>query len=168
MTTVVIVPGSFSIPSLYDSFVQDLEKNGVRAVVVKLASVGRKETPGTLSDDVDSISEVVTPLLDAGQEVVLLTHSYGGVPGSQSLEKLSDKARQANGGKGIKKIIYMASVILPVGTSNMDATRASIPDWMTFEVGILSIALIYEVSNLFIAGALHGIGYRRSRQNHVF
>ncbi|CAI6081693.1 unnamed protein product [Clonostachys chloroleuca] len=133
MTTVVIVPGSFSIPSLYDSFVEDLEKNGVRAVVVKLASVGRKETPGTLSDDVDAISEVVTPLLDAGQEVVLLTHSYGGVPGSQSLEKLSDKARRANGGKGIKKIIYMASVILPVGTSNMDATRASIPDWMTFE-----------------------------------
>lgn len=142
MTTVVIVPGSFSGPGLYDSFVQDLEKNGVRAVVVKLASVGRKETPGTLSDDVDAISEVVTGLLDAGQEVILLTHSYGGVPGTQSLEKLSDKARRANGGRGVKKIIYMASVILPVGTSNMDATRASIPEWMTFEVGTLSIVPI--------------------------
>ncbi|VUC35581.1 unnamed protein product [Clonostachys rosea] len=133
MTTIVIVPGSFSGPHLYDSFVQDLDKNGVRAVVVKLASVGRKETPGTMSDDVDAISEVVTGLLDAGQEVVLLTHSYGGIPGTQSLEKLSDKARQANGKSGIKKVIYMTSVILPVGTSNMDASGAAIPEWMTFE-----------------------------------
>jgi pimeloyl-ACP methyl ester carboxylesterase len=61
-----------------------------------------------------------------------LTHSYGGVPATQSLKTLSLKARQAEGKEGgVSKIIYMAAVALPVGGSVLSLLEA--PDFLKIE-----------------------------------
>lgn len=135
MTVLVIVPGSFAPTVLYDDWIADLAKNDVRAVIVDLPSVGPREGPArTMTDDTNEITRVVEGLLDQGDEVVLLTHSYGGIPASQSLETLSHKARQKQGKKGVEKIIYMTSVILPVGTSNFEAFGPSLKAVVTIDV----------------------------------
>ncbi|CAF3501262.1 unnamed protein product [Fusarium graminearum] len=120
MATVVIIPGSFAKPTLYERLVQSLARDGIQSEIVDLPSVGRKEgkAPATLSDDVDEIASVVEKILDEDKEVILLAHSYGGVPATQSLETLSQKARQSQGKKsGVTKIVYLAAVALPVGGS---------------------------------------------------
>lgn len=137
----VIVPGSFAPASLYNDWVANLKDHGVRTIVISLPSVGRQaDRPAqTMTDDVNEIIQIVGGLLDDGEDVVLLTHSYGGVPGTQSLEILSNKARQAGGKKGVSKIIYMTSVILPVGTSNLEAFGGSLPDFVSVDGDFMSM-----------------------------
>lgn len=137
MATIVFVPGSFAPVDLYTDFVGVLEKNGLEIVLVDTPSVGRREgkPPATMTDDVNEISEVVLRLMDQGKEVILVTHSYGGIPGTQSLEKLSRKARGAEGKKGgIRKVVYLTSVVLQVGVSNFDLFGSNFPDFVTVSV----------------------------------
>ncbi|QPC59561.1 hypothetical protein HYE67_001792 [Fusarium culmorum] len=134
MATVVIIPGSFAKPTLYERLVQSLARDGIQSEIVDLPSVGRKEgkAPATLSDDVDEIASVVEKILDEDKEVILLAHSYGGVPATQSLETLSQKARQSQGKKsGVTKIVYLAAVALPVGGSVLALLTAQ--DYLVIE-----------------------------------
>lgn len=136
MAVLVIVPASFAPVAMYDEWVAHLAEHGVRAVVVDLPSVGPREglPPQTMTDDANEISKVAGELLDSGEDVVLLTHSYGGIPGTQSLEKVSHKARQAVGKSGVKTIVYMTSVVVPVGVSTFEAFQSNLPDGVTLEV----------------------------------
>ncbi|KAG8359409.1 hypothetical protein FVEN_g3088 [Fusarium venenatum] len=134
MATVVIIPGSFASPSLYEPLAQSFARHGIQSEIVDLPSVGRKEgrNPATMSDDVDEIVSVVEKLLDEDREVILLAHSYGGVPATQCLEALSQKARQSQGKKGgVSNIIYLAGVALPVGGSVISLLTA--PDYLIIE-----------------------------------
>jgi pimeloyl-ACP methyl ester carboxylesterase len=134
----VIVPGSFGPAKLYDDFLENLKRHDIKSVVViSTPSVGRKEgrPPATMSDDAEEISNVVSKLLDEGKDVVLMTHSYGGIPGTQSLKTISRKAREAEGKQGgVDKIIYLTSMVLQPGTSNLEAFGGALPDFLTMEV----------------------------------
>ncbi|UZP38422.1 hypothetical protein NXS19_006238 [Fusarium pseudograminearum] len=107
--TLVIVPGSFAPAKI-------------------TPSVGRKEgrPPATMSDDAQEISNVVSKLLDEGQDVVLMTHSYGG---------------SRSGGKkgGIEKLVYLTSMVLQPGTSNLEAFGGALPDFLTMEDDYMSL-----------------------------
>ena len=136
MATVVIVPGSFMPADVYQIQIDSLERHGMPALTVPLASVGRRpQGAASMTDDANGVIAAVEPLLDEGKEVVLLTHSYGAIPGTQSLAQLSKKAREAAGKKGgIRTVVYLASVILAVGTSNYDLFGEALASFMTVEV----------------------------------
>lgn len=134
MVTVVIIPGSFAPPSLYKPLAQSLARDGIQSNIVDLPSVGRREgkEPATMTEDAEEIVSVVERLLDEDKEVILLAHSYGGVPATQSLDKLSRKNRQARGKEGgVLKIIYLAGVALPVGGSLM--SLLTVPEFLIIE-----------------------------------
>ncbi|KAF5670026.1 hypothetical protein FHETE_4709 [Fusarium heterosporum] len=140
--TVVIVPGSFAPPKHYRLFTESLERHDIDSRVIETPSVGRRDPlpPQTMSDDAAAVEKVVTELLDEGKEVVLMTHSYGGIPGTQSLGKLSRKARKAQEKEGgIDIIIYLASVVLQPGVCNMDAFGAAMPDFVTIDDDYMSL-----------------------------
>lgn len=137
MATIVIVPGSFAPADLYTEFVGVLSKHGLETLVVDTPSVGRREgkDPATMTDDADEITRVVLPLVDQGKEVILVAHSYGGIPTTQSLEKLSQKARSAQGKSGgVKKVVYLTAVILQAGSSNFELFGGNMPEWVTVNV----------------------------------
>lgn len=141
MTTVVLVPGSFAPADIYTEFVEVLGRNGLETVVIDTPSVGRREGkgPATMTDDVNEISKVVSPLLDQGKEVILVAHSYGGIPTTQSLEKLSQKARSAEGKPGgVKKVVYLTAVILQAGSSNFELFGGKLPDFVSVNVSTFS------------------------------
>ncbi|KAJ4244205.1 hypothetical protein NW762_014587 [Fusarium torreyae] len=134
--TLVIVPGSFAPAKLYRGFTESLARHGIDSRVVDTPSVGRQGVlpPQTMSDDADEIIRVVSRLIGQGKEVVLMAHSYGGIPATQSLGKLSQKVREAQGKEGgIRKIIYVASILLQAGTANLDAFGSNLPDYLTVE-----------------------------------
>ena len=142
MATLVWVPGSFAPPALYTPFLSTLRSAGIDVHIVTTPSVGpfsATRKPGTMSDDARAIEAVVLPLLDAGKDVVILCHSYGGIPTSQALEKLSGKQRRKEGGegkKGVEKVIFLASVLLPVGLSNIKLFGGELPPFVTRHVRI--------------------------------
>lgn len=133
----VIVPGSFAPATLYDDFAKLLTQNGLDVRVVSTPSVGRRDPKpaGTMSDDAAEIERVVTGIFDEGKDAVIMAHSYGGVPTTQSMQTLSRKNRQ---GRAIEKVIYLTAVVLPVGTDNMTLSGGKLPDWVQFDVSIAS------------------------------
>ncbi|RGP77253.1 hypothetical protein FLONG3_4768 [Fusarium longipes] len=140
--TLVIVPGSFGPAKMYDVFVETLNRHDIKSVVISTPSVGRKQNrpPATMSDDAEEISNVVSKLLDQGDQVVMMTHSYGGIPGTQSLKTISRKAREAEGKQGgVDKIIYLTSMVLQPGMSNFEAFGGAMPDFLTVEDDYMSL-----------------------------
>lgn len=139
MTTIVIVPGSFVKADAYDIQAKSLQAAGFEVAVISTPSVGfRAQGAATMTDDVNEIIRVVEPLLEQNKRVILLTHSYGGVPGTQSMKTLSKKARSAaNKTGGIETVVYLTSLILPVDTSNFSLFRERL-ETMKVEVRLLT------------------------------
>ena len=133
MVTFVIVPGGCTPAALFDNFCKIGKSQGINAIAVQLPSVG--QTKGQLGptndDDVRAICDIAEPLLDNGEDVVLVTSSLGGVIGTQSLEFLSAPARSTRGKTGsVAKIIYVTSMVLEVNTSPMDFFGERPPRYM--------------------------------------
>ncbi|KAL2849325.1 hypothetical protein BJX68DRAFT_267177 [Aspergillus pseudodeflectus] len=73
-----------------------------------------------MNDDATAIRAVTTKLADEGHQVVLVMHSYGGIPGTESAEELGCEFRQ-NAGKpgGSIALVYLAAYFLTKGMGHM-------------------------------------------------
>lgn len=145
--TVVIVPGSFSPPEFYDKFVGQLSKHGYDGVAISLPSVGGKK-PATMEDDAAAIAKVTSKLADEGKDVILVSHSYGGIPASESAKGLSRKERQESGKKGgISALLYVTALVVAEGASLGTTMGDAVPDHVKVDVSLklpnLSLKLSY-------------------------
>jgi hypothetical protein len=69
-------------------------------------------------DDAAFIAKEAERLADEGKDVILVGHSYGGVPVTQSAKGLGTKERQKQGKTGgIVNLAYITSLVPAVGTS---------------------------------------------------
>ena len=78
--SIVIVPGSFTLPSFYDELVQPLAAKGYDVHVVPLVSAIGKgfDSPAhlpTMYEDAAAVAKVVEGLADQGKEVVIFPTS---------------------------------------------------------------------------------------------
>ncbi len=66
-------------------------------------------------------ANILTPRIAAGEEIVLVMHSYGGAPGSCAAVGASKEDLQASGKiGGIIGLIYLAGFLLREGDSLID------------------------------------------------
>lgn len=66
----------------------------------------------TMQDDASFIAAFVSQLADAGEHIVLVSHSYGGTPSSESVAGLSASERAKNGKPGgIVRLAYITAVV---------------------------------------------------------
>lgn len=128
----VIVPGSFSEPHFYYDVKDALQKQGIEVTIVKTPSVGRRDPqpPATLSDDAAAIQDVTKKLADQGKNVVLIAHSYGGMPATQSLQ---DTAKLDGMNGGVIKIVYLSALVVDIGVSCI-GFMGQLPDFLTVNV----------------------------------
>jgi len=86
--SIVIVPGSFSPPSFYAAVAENLRRNGYEAIVGALVSASRvpPAPAATMDEDAVYFRGIVSGLADEGKDVVILTHSYGGVVGTEAAQ----------------------------------------------------------------------------------
>lgn len=120
-TTFILVPGSFVTPSEYDKVIGLLEQKGRKYQTVGLATVndGSKMPPATYEDDVSLIRSAVLNVLDnEKRNVVLVMHSYGGIPGSSAIQGLSPQDRSTAGQTtAVTGLVYIASFLPILGES---------------------------------------------------
>ena len=111
--TILIIPGAFATPDLYDEVVNPLAAQGYSIRALHLPSVGyAQERPGTMMDDAAFIASEVSKLADEGKDVVLIAHSYGGVPATQSTKGVGKVERQSQEKKGgIVRLAYMTAMV---------------------------------------------------------
>jgi pimeloyl-ACP methyl ester carboxylesterase len=121
--TIILVPGSFSPSSFYVPLADPLRAAGLTVHLLDPPSYYTKKpgAPPTVYDDAAFVASFVRGLVDAGEEVILLAHSYGGMPTSQALEGLTVRERRAKGEKGgVARVGFITAVVPPVGKSVME------------------------------------------------
>lgn len=113
LPTIVIFPGACQTPAHYQPLASALQTANFTVSVVPLPSLGASLGWKDFSEDVTAIRKVVSDLVDEGTEVIVLMHSYGGMPGSAALRGLGVKDRAKAGMKGgVKRLVYVASYAL--------------------------------------------------------
>lgn len=129
--TVVIVPGAFHTDWHFKPLCTELHALGFETQALHLPTVATSPSPSSYDQDVATIKSAITNLVDQGQDVVLLMHSYGGIPGTEAAcgfgasSSSSSSSQQSGGGKPrgrVLKLVYIASFMLP---ENM--TIAAVP-----------------------------------------
>ena len=123
---IILVTGSFALPEFYDNVVKPVVARGyeIRALhspTVSLETSPRKGDPPTMYDDAAFISREVEKLADEGKEVLLMAHSYGGIPTTQGTKGLGKQERQKAGKEGgIVRLAYMTALVPELGKSAQD------------------------------------------------
>ncbi|KXT11246.1 hypothetical protein AC579_6992 [Pseudocercospora musae] len=131
--SLLFIPGSFALPEHYNNIFESIRSQGYEIEGLHLPSVGlktgpRQGPPPTMYDDAAYIASKTRPLVEAGKDVILFAHSYGGVPTSQSTLGLTKVEREKEGKQGgIIRIAYMTSVVPPLGGS-AGTTMADVPE----------------------------------------
>ncbi|KAF2094400.1 alpha/beta-hydrolase [Rhizodiscina lignyota] len=133
--TIVIVPGSFSPALFYELFITQLNDAGYPDVhFVEYPSIGRKDPApaATMLDDAAAIHKAVESLADEGRDILLIAHSYGGIPASESIRGLAKSQREADGKNGgIIRVLYATAIVPAVGESSSDIMSGdSVPPYL--------------------------------------
>ncbi|OTB00613.1 hypothetical protein M426DRAFT_65562 [Hypoxylon sp. CI-4A] len=119
--SLVIIPAASALPLFYDIVVEGVSRHGYDIKALHIPSVGlvtgaRPGEPPDMYEDAAFISAHVTDLADAGHDVLLITHSYGGTPATESVQGLSKNERLKQGKDGgIVGIAYMTSLVPELG-----------------------------------------------------
>lgn len=130
----IFIPGAWHTPEYFSDVVEKLESYGYECHALRLPSVGGDDTT-TVADDAAFIRKTTLPIIEAGKKVVLVMHSYGGVPGTESVKGgLAQKDREAIGRNGgVVGLVYLASFLIPEQCS-INTFLGSMPDWITRQV----------------------------------
>lgn len=117
---VVLVPGAWNPPGCYSKLVKELEQAGFSATAIQLSSFDAPN-PSLVSctSDTNTVRDALLPLIEEqGKEVVVVSHSYGGIPAGGAARGLSKTARARAGREGgVVAMYYITAFIVPEGTT---------------------------------------------------
>jgi len=116
--TLVLISGAWHTSTCYDLIIPPLESSGYTTIALTLPSVGAEPALPDFSADVALIHKTVTKLVNDGKEVVVIMHSYGGMPGTEAMKGLGREDRKKNGKVGgVVKLVYLTSWMVSEGQS---------------------------------------------------
>ncbi len=125
--TVLFVHGAWHTPLYFRPIIQELQFKGYSALAPHLPTcdaVALSEDPDMdMTADVKTVeNEIRRRVLDEGRKVLLVTHSYGGVVGTEAVaEELGRNLRLAEGKPGgVIGILYVSAFLIAPGTSLED------------------------------------------------
>lgn len=112
--TLVLVPGAWHLPSTYDLLRGELDALGHPSLAVKLPTTG-PDARGGVRDDADVIRAACEAV---GGPVVVLAHSYGGIPATEALAGLPQA----------RHLVYLAAFVPDVDESMYTLLGAPEPE----------------------------------------
>ena len=90
-----------------------------------------------MDEDAELFHNIVGKLADQEKDVVIVTHSYGGIPGTECSKGLSKEERhEAGKSAGISRFVYVTSMVPTPGKSLMDLIGGMVPPFMNIEVSL--------------------------------
>ena len=117
--TIVLVTGAWQPSSAYKALTSDLEEAGYPVLITNLPSLNPKDPSGCdCSSDAASVRKQIFPTIEEGKDIIILCHSYGGIPAGGAARGLSKSARMKQGDKGgVVGLIYISAFVVPEGMS---------------------------------------------------
>ncbi|KAI8630708.1 alpha/beta-hydrolase [Xylariaceae sp. FL1651] len=143
---VVLVHGAWHTPPAYQTYINALRRAGFTVHCPLLPSCSGTLTslptpPASLREDAAAVRTLVSSLVERGERVLMVMHSYGGAVGTDAVGSsepeapLHFAARQAAGLKGgVIHLLYLCAYILDVGRSVWDVVEEAgfAPLWDQF------------------------------------
>lgn len=144
--TILIIHGAWCRPApAYEPLQRQLQGLGYECQLVGGATSGGDEVRGvTWEADVERILGAAEPLFDQGKEVVLIAHSYGGVPAGVATrgQGVEERARAGKKG-GFRQIIYVAAFAVPQkGIDLLAVFGGQWPPWADFTTPYAKVGVI--------------------------
>ncbi|KAK8043262.1 hypothetical protein PG994_013745 [Apiospora phragmitis] len=135
-----MVPGAWHTPAAFDLIRAQLTQRGFESTAIDLLTVGPTDPKHQgVPEDAAAIRAELEKLVDAGKEVIVLSHSYGGVPAAAAVEGFNLKDRVAKGQKGgVLMVLHMTSFAAQVGSSLMDSLGGKPLPWFNITGDILT------------------------------
>ena len=134
--TFLLVPGAWHKPDIYSTVANMLREHGYPAVELPLPSAGAMPPHMNFDADVESIRACITELVEEGKDVVLVVHSYTGMPGAEACKGLGKQERQHKGLKGgIIRLVFIMAYAMDEGFQPT-ANGAQLPDWMKADLEV--------------------------------
>ena len=118
--TVVIVPGAWHPSASYASLTSALQTAGYPSLTAHLPSLCPvNPSNSSCATDAESVRQQILPLIETERKaIILLSHSYGGIPAGGAARGLSKTSRSKIGLEGgVIALVYMSAFIVPEGQS---------------------------------------------------
>lgn len=130
--TLILVPGAFHLHSTFDLLVTELHAAGFSTESRTLKSVNASDM--SVIDDIRFLrKDLLRPLVEnESKDVIVLTHSYGGVPTCVAIDGLSREERSAKGLEGgIIGLIYLCAILVKDSEPTWKSEKRQWPHWQT-------------------------------------
>ncbi|KAK3671940.1 hypothetical protein LTR78_008115 [Recurvomyces mirabilis] len=124
-----LVPGAATYPAFYDDFKRHVSSKGLVFHTVQLRTVEARTPAATLADDVELVRSHLADLCEQDRDIILMAHSFGGMPMTEGAKGFAKVDRQRLGHKGgIVHLIYITSIAAEVGESMASTNAQPGPD----------------------------------------
>jgi alpha-beta hydrolase superfamily lysophospholipase len=131
----VFVPGAWHVAATFDVVRDLMHKRGFETEAIATPSVGASPPTKGLHADIEYTKAALKKLVDAGRQVVVVNHSYGGLVGAGAVEGLGYAQRSKAGlSGGVIMSVWMAAFATPKGQSALDMLGGNWLPWMQIRV----------------------------------
>ncbi|OTA91101.1 hypothetical protein M434DRAFT_76884 [Hypoxylon sp. CO27-5] len=133
---ILLAHGAWHPPILYNPLKYALEARGYELLVPELATMGVGKTGLSWDADVDMLIETATPLFDQGRNVIIMGHSYGGIPACVATRGNTVDDRRAVGKTGgFSHLAFLAAFAVPArGMGVLSASGGSLNPWTSMQI----------------------------------
>lgn len=119
--TVLLIPGAWHLPEVFDDLRASLATRGFPSVAVALPSISAEPPSKGLVDDTIFVQTEIERLSDEGKKIMVVAHSYGGMVGAGAVKGIGYTERNKSGkGGGVLVLVYIAVFVAKSGTSLLD------------------------------------------------
>jgi pimeloyl-ACP methyl ester carboxylesterase len=123
--SIVIIHGGWGTPETYSKLTSALKSAGYDVHLPALPSMNGSRPPTAgLDADTEFVRSYVENLLNDGEKVIAVMHSYGGQVGTNALHGFGMDQRSKNGFPGgITNLVYMSAFAVSEGRAMMDTVK---------------------------------------------
>jgi hypothetical protein len=131
--TLIFCPGAWYPPIAFDPLIELLPE--YKTHTVAFPSIQQATTVQDLKPDIAAIRDLVEGECDAGHDIVVVSHSWSGLPVNSALDGLGKRERELSGQKGgVVQLVFLSAFIPDVGESLIGAFGGVPPDWYIRDV----------------------------------
>ncbi|CRL20044.1 unnamed protein product [Penicillium camemberti] len=129
----VFVPGAWHAADTFDVVRDLMHKRGLATEAISTPSVGAFPPDKGLHADIEHTRAILKEMVEAGRQIVVVNHSYGGMVGAGAVEGLGYSQRcKAGLPGGVIMVAWMAAFVTPKGKSVKDML-GNFPPWMVIK-----------------------------------
>lgn len=133
LPTIVFFAGAFADPACFNSLSKHLQEASYPTVYAHVSTLNPSDVSAVSSskDAAETRANVLLPLIEAGKDVVVFVHSYGGVVGGAAAAGLSKSTRSAEGKPGgVVGLVYLVGNIVGEGETLLQAVGGAYPPFI--------------------------------------